>query len=122
MGFTNLFDARVSAVEGEIVTAEDGNGNRFRVPNRFGASFAVGQAVKLAIRPDNILPADSPGENTVTGAIQNITYKGVVSRVDVAGVWKDGLLHVNIHNYESGKAGERIDVRLPADKLLIYQA
>ena len=122
MGFTNLFDGTVSAVEGEMVTAADGNGNLFRVRDCFHTGFAPGEAVKLAIRPDNIVPVDGPGENVVTGAIRNITYKGVVSRVDVAEILKDQLLHVNIHNYDSGKAGDRIDVCLPADKLLIYKA
>ena len=30
---------------------------------------------------------------------------GVVSRIDVEGVLKDGLLHINVHNYEGAQAG-----------------
>ena len=121
MGFTNLFDGTVAAVDGETVTVTDANGNQFRAHDRFHTGFAAGDAVQLAIRPDNILPADGPGENVVTGTIQNVTYKGVVSRIDVEGVLKDALLHINIHNYDSGKAGARMDAKLPADKLLIYK-
>ena len=122
MGFTNLFSASVTQAEDGWVIVRAPGGSQFRVRNHFHTPFTPGDAVQLAIRPDNVVLAAPGMENAATGTIRNITYKGVVSRIDVEGVLKDALLHVNIHNYESGEAGARIDVCLPADKLLIYPA
>jgi hypothetical protein len=59
-------------------------------------------------------------ENTLTGIVNNVTYKGTVTRLEVGGIFVETVF-VNVYDNQGYETGEAITVAFPAHKLLIYK-
>lgn len=111
MGFTNF----IPAVAGE---SADGKTQMLCAGGRKLAAAKTdakaGETVQLAIRPENILLAPSD----LTGKIENVTYKGNITRIEVSGLF-DQPVFVHVHDYNGPESGE-ISLVFPEDKLLVF--
>ena len=84
IGGVNLFEGRVAAVRGGLVSVDcSGVGQRLVVA---GAGVPVGAAVAIAVRPERIALSDAPGAlpNSLAGTVSEISYRGEASSVNVA--------------------------------------
>jgi putative spermidine/putrescine transport system ATP-binding protein len=121
MGFSNFINGtvrRLDAAQVEVVCS----GRKLIVTGAeaAGREFTAGDHVTVAIRPENIIVTKTPSENTLTGIVQNVTYKGTVTRLEIGAIFTETLF-VNIGDNKGYEAGEPITVAFPAAKLLIYK-
>ncbi len=80
IGSVNLFDGKVTAREGDEVLVAGEGGLTMRM--RCLQPLALGTPVAVAVRPEKIRLCNEcvgPGENRVTGQVQDIAYLGNVS-------------------------------------------
>jgi putrescine transport system ATP-binding protein len=84
LGAANVFEGRcIGRRDGFIEVRCEGVDGIFRLPPI--VAFSDGIPVAFAVRPEKIALRDAPhdGENAVSGAIEDVAYKGDVSRVRV---------------------------------------
>jgi len=107
IGTMNFFDARVSAVNGERVEVEAAGLGRIKAPVR-DRSFAEGETVQVAIRPEKleITPeTPQPSATAIKGTLENAAYLGERSHFFVR---LDGLerpVAVSAQNREGATIG-----------------
>ena len=92
IGSVNLFDGKVTSIDGDQVLVQTALGHRLRVRNLY--PLVVGTPVTVAVRPEKIRPCELPdetegdaAENRLQGVVEDIAYLGDVSiyRVRVGG-------------------------------------
>ena len=118
MGFSNFFAGTVTKVEGDTVKVLCSNSKTVAVTTKEAHTFQPNDPVQLTIRPENI---DIHSEkSSLTGKIEQITYKGNVTRIELSNIF-DEHLFVNVHDYDGADVGEELSISLPSHKLLIYK-
>ncbi len=118
MGFGNFISGKMDAVDGEkrkVICGE----KEVYISAKNADTIQSGEEVVLAIRPENISFADGAGENIFEGKIENITYRGNATRVEVSGIFAEPLF-IHCHEY-LGAATGNIFIRLAEEKLLAYK-
>ena len=114
MGFRNFFDVRLGESVGGFVEAT-GKGVKLRVHSSEG--LAGGSDAILAIRPEDIrLGRSADGSNTVRGTIELVEYLG---REREAAVTLESQSRVWLRTTESVSLGDRIELTLPAEKIVL---
>jgi ABC-type Fe3+/spermidine/putrescine transport system ATPase subunit len=119
MGFANFIAGtvrRVDASKVSVVCSE----RELVVTGVASDKFVSGEKVTLSIRPENIAVTEEHRENTLTGIVNNVTYKGTVTRLEVGGIFVETVF-VNVYDNQGYETGEAITVAFPAHKLLIYK-
>jgi ABC-type Fe3+/spermidine/putrescine transport system ATPase subunit len=119
MGFANFIIGTVQQLDGPKVKVIC-SGRELSVTGVASDGFACGENVTLSIRPENISVTKENSENTLTGIVKNVTYKGTVTRLEVGGIFAETVF-VNIHDNKGYEVGEAITVAFPSHKLLIYK-
>ncbi len=118
MGFVNFIDATVGKqVDGN--THLHCSNNRTLAFPRMDPSFAEGDRITLAIRPEQIRLAALDEQHLLCGKIGNVTYKGNITRLEIREVF-DKSLYAHLSDYE-GFSGESIGVYLPPEKIRIFK-
>jgi ABC-type Fe3+/spermidine/putrescine transport system ATPase subunit len=78
-GLKNLMDGRITSIEGKVIRVEVPNlSANLKVHIEDNANLSVDQQVTVGIRPENIVIAGEPSENTVSGKITQV-IEGVTS-------------------------------------------
>ncbi len=120
MGFLNFF-------EGFVISKQDGSmgikispGHVINSAHKSIEDILEGDKVLAAIRPESILVSKDYRSGYQKGKIISQTYKGTMTRLDIAGE-EDFVLHVNCYDYEGPDAGKDIYYSLPDDKVIIYK-
>lgn len=123
MGFSNFVAGKVADVDATRIRVIC-SGRQLILTGVNSTNFAHGDGVTIAIRPENLVLAQKDEkdlENVLTGTVKSVTYKGVVTRIEIRDIF-DETLFLNIHNDESYKEGDAITVAFPSQKLLIYKS
>jgi putative spermidine/putrescine transport system ATP-binding protein len=118
MGFANFISGTVRRLDDtqvKVVCSE----RELSVTGGQGYGFTSGAHVTLAIRPENITVTKTNSENTLTGIVKNVTYKGTVTRLEIDGIFAETVF-VNVYDHQGYEVGEAITVAFPPHKLLIY--
>jgi putative spermidine/putrescine transport system ATP-binding protein len=119
MGFSNFIEGKVKYTDGSKVTVICSE-QELVLTGVNTVGFTPGDSVTLAIRPENIHPAEKNSENALTGVVKNVTYKGMVTRIEISDIFAETVF-INIHDCESYEVGDAITVAFPSKKLLIYK-
>mgnify|MGYP001826565174 CR=1 FL=1 len=80
IGSVNLFEGKVTAVEGDQVLVETRLGHAMRMRSLY--PLAIGTGVTVAVRPEKIRPCTdyrADGVNQLKGVVEDIAYLGDVS-------------------------------------------
>jgi spermidine/putrescine transport system ATP-binding protein len=118
MGFANFIKGavRLDGTKVKVVCS----GRELNVTGTPSGGLASGEAVTLAIRPENITVTKVKSENTLTGIVKNVIYKGTVTRLEIDGIVAETVF-VNIYDNQGYAVGDAITVAFPPHKLLIYK-
>ncbi len=80
IGETNLFDGKVKAVDGELLTVETPDGTL----QTCGTGFAVGDAISVSIRPELLQISDTPKEGfSLPARVKDFIYVGSVIKTSL---------------------------------------
>ena len=107
MGYRNVIELDVEREAGDQVTLA-GPGIRLTGTRK---QPLTGRRAAVAIRPEDIVAGEGPGENTLAGRIDNVEYCGRDSLVDIV-VGDDLRLHVRTQLALA--QGEQASIRVPA--------
>ncbi len=118
MGFVNFIDATIGKHTDGETEVHCSNNQVLTLPLE-ATRFAKGDKVSLAIRPDRIKLAGADDEGMLCGRIENATYKGNITRLEIRDVF-DKPLYAHLSDYE-GFSGEAIGVYLPPEKIRIFK-
>jgi putative spermidine/putrescine transport system ATP-binding protein len=115
MGYRNVIELDVEREAGDQVTLA-GAGIRLTGTRK---QPLTGRRAAVAIRPEDVVAGEGPGENTLAGRIDNVEYCGRDSLVDIV-VGDDLRLHVRTQLALA--QGEQANIRIPAQRALVYPA
>ena len=119
-GATNLLPGRVLDRQGEFGTVEAGPGQRLTA--WCPAGVAAGQAVKIAVRPENIwLGADDAGPNRFTARVLDQRYQGTQTVYELA-VLGGQLEALELGTSARYPVGSDISITLPPDLCWAFPA
>ena len=118
-GSSNLIPGRLLARDGAFGTIEAGSGRTLRA--KLPASIAIGGAVQIAVRPENIALGGPGSANQVPGRVLVAHYQGVQTVYELA------ALDARIEAVEMGTTprfavGDTVAINLPPDQCLAYAA
>ena len=113
MGFCNFFEG--TRTPSNLFESKNG----IAVPLSAGTTMTIGTPAVLTIRPENVRVSRTPDLNEIRGMVENVIYKGNVTRLEITGVFEE-TLYANIRDDASYQPGDVVYVSLPANKLLIY--
>jgi iron(III) transport system ATP-binding protein len=117
VGTTNFLDATVVSTEGEGDCRVDAPVGSLKA--RSADRLAPNEAVVVSIRPEDVELSERPGEqadNACVGTVQAKAYLG--DHLDIQVKVSDFVLLARAHPSLRTPTGERIHVRLPAEKCL----
>ena len=119
MGFVNIFEGTVESVADGVMCIRCMD----KLIEAEAAScdeIVVGEAVKLAIRPEKLQLSDNKNSHNVfTGTIESTTYKGNITRLEISGIITEPLFAHKSDFYQ--KPGDTIGVYLPPDKIRVFK-
>jgi ABC-type Fe3+/spermidine/putrescine transport system ATPase subunit len=118
MGFSNFIPGIVEAGENGFTLVRCG-GQNLRVPST-SCRYPQGTPVKLAIRPDNINLCEPGAPLSCAGKIENITYRGNTSRLEISGLFETPIF-AHVRDYPGSGTGP-VSLVFPPDKLLVFPA
>jgi ABC-type Fe3+/spermidine/putrescine transport system ATPase subunit len=119
LGFANFIAGTVQPFSGSKVKMACSK-RELLITGANSDGFRSGENVTLAIRPENICVTEEHSENTLTGIVNNVTYKGTVTRLEIGGIFAETVF-VNIYENKDYEVGDAITVAFPSHKLLIYK-
>ena len=119
MGFATFLEGTAGKAEGGK-RAVEASGHTLYVPEEAASMLAEGEACTLAIRSENIKTAKEEGENTVRGRVENLTYKGLSTRLEVTGCFRE-TVYPSVPGYTGVSAGDELLLRFPPDRLCVYK-
>jgi iron(III) transport system ATP-binding protein len=119
MGLVNLVPGRVTRAAGDLSTVTVGSHHALRVPLPAGAH--EGQAVQVAIRPENVhlvAGGESPPE-AIAAKIVEATFLGNLTDCHVT--LDDGTrLRVQAEPGETPEVGQRVHVRFESERCTVF--
>jgi putative spermidine/putrescine transport system ATP-binding protein len=119
LGARNLLPVSVSAIvdDGIVVVMESG----IELTGTPQGLLAPGDDAIAAIRPEHIelLAHGEPGRNTLQGVVQTVEFLGQGTEISIHGALPQDLI---ARSESEWSQGDRIDVRLPADRLFVFAA
>ena len=119
LGARNLLPVSVSAIvdDGIVVVMESG----IELTGTPQGLLAPGDDAIAAIRPEHIelLAHGEPGRNTLQGVVQTVEFLGQGTEISIHGALPQDLI---ARSESEWSQGDRIDVRLPADRLFVFPA
>ena len=113
IGESNIFDGKVIAKDGDILTVETAEGNLQVV----GPDFAVGEEMHVSIRPEYLEVSASPVAGfTMEGTIKDFIYQGSVVKTAVD--MKGGMeaKYSRFEQDQTVKEGEKVYVYWKPEK------
>jgi iron(III) transport system ATP-binding protein len=118
-GASNMIDGRVRDRQGEFGTIETGAGQQLTA--WLPPAVAAGEAVRIAVRPENIQFAPREGPNRFTAHVTERRYQGTQTAYDLS------LFGVRIEALDFGTAarypvGSDVEVALPPELCWAYAA
>lgn len=129
--FVADFIGKTNFLEGDIVEIDAGNDIRHaRVKTAIGAiacrvsgTAAVGDSVKVAVRPENVsiaAPGTAVNGNAVEGRVEAVIFLGNMldCKVDVDG----HTFHVQLHPVAPPAVGHQVRLHLPAEHILAMRS
>ena len=124
LGESNLLEATVEAVVGDRTTVKTPDGALVRAPTADG--IAVGQAVKLMVRPERLAllgPADS-ADNVVEGTLDQVIMVGGVTKyyARVAGDRAVSATRLTLGPISGLERGQRVRLGWSADSTVLLTA
>jgi ABC-type Fe3+/spermidine/putrescine transport system ATPase subunit len=117
MGFSTFLHGVAGAAEGDLRRVEC-SGKTLLVPQT--DDLAPGDGCILAIRSENIAVTDQPGENTVAGRIDSLTYKGHTTRLEVSGCFRE-TVYPAVSGYAGSESGDEVLLHFPPEKICVYK-
>jgi multiple sugar transport system ATP-binding protein len=84
--------------------------------------LAVGSAVSLGVRPEDMRLADGPGANVLSGRIEHIEKLGEASLLYLSTSGAQQLLTVKVDGTTRHRDGETVHVSCPAECLHVFDA
>ncbi len=114
MGYRNVLELAIAGQDGDRVTLR-------------GPDIALegvrkqpldGARAMVAIRPEEIVVTDAPGENTFAGRVDNVEYCGRDALLDVTTA--SGML-LHVRGPVSIRHGDAVHLRVPPDRVLAYR-
>ena len=119
MGFSTFIQGTIGPEEGEKrpVTC---SGKLLYVPSAAAEGIEAGSPVTLAVRSENIQLAEEEGENTLSGTISAVTYKGTTTRLEVVGCVAETVCSA-VNAYTQRQLGETVLVHIPAQRICVYK-
>jgi putative spermidine/putrescine transport system ATP-binding protein len=115
MGYRNVIELDVERAAGDQVTLA---GAGIRLTGTLKQPL-TGRRAAVAIRPEDVVAGEGPGENTLAGRIDNVEYCGRDSLVDI--VVGDGL-RLHVRTQLALAQGDQANIRIPAQRALVYPA
>lgn len=119
MGFSTFIHG-IMGPEGNEHRQVTCSGRTLFVTKEAARGLEEGASCLLSIRSENILLAQTPGENTVPGRVESATYKGHTTRLEVSGCFAE-MVYPAISGYAETEAGREVLVHFPADRICVYR-
>jgi len=120
MGYRNLIDLDVTAVNGSAVTVED---KGFVLRGTAVEPATVGEKVRAAIRPEDlvVVSPDVPvqGGNTTTATVSVVEYHG---REFAVGVTTPGGRTLHVRSDHAPAVGSTVELTADPARVLVYRA
>jgi len=118
MGFRNLLPMRVAGTgSGGVVTVE---GNGLTLIGAAMAELSLGDPVVAGVRPEDVAvtgePATGGPGNSVRGSVEVVEYQGRELAVQAS----IGALRLHLRTMRRVAPGDRIELSIPTDKLLVF--
>jgi len=119
MGFSTF-------IHGTLGAPKDGkrpvlcSGHTLYVTETAAQGLMDGTPCTLTVRSENIRLAEAEGENTVSGDVQSVTYKGHNTRLEITGCF-DETVYAAISEYMESEHGRHVLVQLPCERICIYK-
>ncbi len=125
IGKTNFFEGSVEALGG---SADEATSATIATPLgrlecRIPGGAAVGDAVKVAVRPENVAlcpPGAAMDGNATEGEVETITFLG--NMLDCVVRAGDLRIHVQLHPAAPPATGSRVGLHLPAEHVLAMRS
>ena len=119
MGYRNLIDMVVLAVDGPTVTVED---QGFVLRGKAAQAVAVGDTVRVAIRPEDLTVVSEAlpvrGGNTTTAFVSVVEYHG---REFAVGVTTPGGRSLHVRSDHPPVVGSVIELTADPDRVLVFR-
>jgi putative spermidine/putrescine transport system ATP-binding protein len=119
MGYRNLIDMEVIAVDGPMVTVED---QGFILRGTAAQPVAVGNTVRVAIRPEDLTVVSEAlpvrGGNTTTAFVSVVEYHGREFAVEVTTPGGRGL---HVRSYHPPVVGSVIELTAEPERVLVFR-
>ena len=118
MGYSNLIDLDVTAVNGSTVTVSD---KGFMLRGTAVQPVIVGDKVRAAIRPEDLLVVSSTvpvkGGNTTTAMVSVVEYRG---REFAVGVTTPGGRRLHVRSNYAPAAGSSVELTADPTRVLVF--
>ena len=120
MGYRNLIDLEVTAVDGDVVTVQ---GEGFTLRGTAVQSATVGDKVRVAIRPEDLMVVSPTiavqGGNTTTATVAVVEYHGREFAVDVT---TPGGRALHVRSDHSPAIGSEVELTADPARVLVFRA
>ena len=120
MGYRNLIDLDVTAVNGSTVTVED---KGFTLQGTAVQPATVGDRVRAAIRPEDLVVVSPTvpvqGGNTMTATVSVVEYHGREFAVGVTSPSGRGL---HVHSDHAPAIGSTVELTADPARVLVFRA
>ena len=118
MGYRNLIDMDVTAVDGDLVTIQD---KGFTLQGTPTQPVSVGEKVRVAIRPEDLLAVSATvpvrGGNVTTGFVSVVEYHG---REFAVGVTTAGGQGLHVRSDHPPVVGSTIELTADPARVLVF--
>ncbi len=119
MGYSNFIEGVVESKENGKAVVKNAFGTKFVAAADGVDKVEVGDKVMMTIRPEHIILEQNGENNNFIGKISTMTYKGNMTRVDIADVF-DCEIHSHAADYDGPAAGRAVRVHLPEDQVILF--
>ena len=120
MGYRNLIDLEVTAVDGTLVTVED---KGFTLRGTAVQPATVGERVRAAIRPEDLVVVSPSvpvqGGNTTTATVSVVEYHG---REFAVGVLTPGGRALHVRSDHAPMVGSVVELTADPNRVLVFRA
>jgi len=120
MGYRNLIDLEVAAVNGSAVTVED---KGFTLRGTAVQPATVGEKVRVAIRPEDLVVVSAAlpvrGGNTTTATVSVVEYHG---REFAVGVTTPGGRTLHVRSDHAPAVGSTVELTADPARVLVFRA